>query len=144
MLGRYSNHSEQGERIAAMLELVASGPSGPVPRTTKRVCRRLTEAEIADLVACYAGGLPIDRLVERFQVNQSTVQKHVRQHELPRRSERLGSRHQEEAIRLYETGRSTESIARELDRGATSVRRALARAGVTLRPRGRPVAQVRR
>jgi len=66
VLGRYSNHSEQGERIAAMLELVASGPSGPVPRTTKRVCRRLTEAEIADLVACYAGGLPIDRLVERF------------------------------------------------------------------------------
>jgi len=45
VLGRYSNHSEQGERIHAVLELVPAGPSDPIPRTTRRVCRQLTATE---------------------------------------------------------------------------------------------------
>jgi hypothetical protein len=51
----------------------------------------------------------------------------------------LGPRQLDDAIRLYLAGRSTEFIAEELGHGATTVRRALLRAGVTLRQRGRPL-----
>jgi DNA-binding NarL/FixJ family response regulator len=137
VLGRYSNQVDQGERIQAILKMAPQGAPHPNPRTEKRVCRRLDPEEVDQLVADYAAGVPISQLTETFNVDQRTVQKRVREAGLPRRSERLSQRQVEDAIRLYEAGRSTEFIARELDRGPTTVRRALLRAGVTLRTRGR-------
>jgi DNA-directed RNA polymerase specialized sigma24 family protein len=118
--------------------MVPSDQPAPGPRTKRRLCRRLTDVEVAALVAGYVAGLPIDELVEEFQVDQTTVQKYVRQNGVARRSERLGSRQREEAVSLYLAGRSTASIAGELRVGATTVRRALVGAGVVLRQRGRP------
>jgi hypothetical protein len=42
------------------------------------------------LVRRYADGAPVDELAARFKVDQSTVQKHARRRDLPRRSPRLG------------------------------------------------------
>jgi hypothetical protein len=92
MLGRYVNHSEQGERLREVLNIAPSGSFGPVLRPQKRVCRRLDAIKVAELVEGYAEGLAIDELVARFYIDQSTVQKHVREHGLPRRSPRLGPR----------------------------------------------------
>jgi hypothetical protein len=113
MLGRYSNQSDQGLRLQALLDLVPTRSSGPDLRTAKRICKRLTEVEVEELVSNHAVGIPIDQLVERFQVHQTTVQKYVRLHWLPRRSAEIGSK-QLESIRLYRAGRSVESIAAEL------------------------------
>jgi hypothetical protein len=66
MLGRYLNHSEQGERLKEILEITPSGPSSPILRTPKRVCRQLDASKVAELVQRYREGLPIDKLVARF------------------------------------------------------------------------------
>lgn len=91
--------------------MAPDGPFRPQARTTKRVCRRLTEIEIAELLADYAAGVPIEQLTERFQIDQSTGQKHVRAHGLPRRSARLGAIEQKVVADLYREGCSVESIA---------------------------------
>jgi DNA-binding NarL/FixJ family response regulator len=44
----------------------------------------------------------------------------------------------EEVIRLYQAGRSVDWIAERLDVSSSTVRRTLVRAGVPIRPRGRP------
>jgi orotate phosphoribosyltransferase-like protein len=43
----------------------------------------------------------------------------------------------EKAMRLYQAGQSVESVASELQVSASTVRRILNKAGVTMRPRGR-------
>jgi len=76
----------------------------------------LDEAEIAELAAGYAVGVPIAQLVEQFQIDQTTVQKYVRQRGLPRRSGRLGPHQLDDAVRHYQAGRSVEFVAHELGR----------------------------
>jgi DNA-directed RNA polymerase specialized sigma24 family protein len=135
MLGHYLNHSEQGERLRELLEITPSGPSSPILRTPKRICKRLDTTKMAELVQGYADGLPIDELVTRFQVDQSTVQKHVREHGLPRRSPRLGPKQVEEAAQLYQAGQSLAKLSTHFGVATDTVALALRRAGLTLRPR---------
>lgn len=90
------------------------------------------------MVAGYAAGASIPDLVERFQVDQTTVQKYVRKAGLPRRTSRVPPSKIEEVTRLYRAGRSMEWIAKELDVSDSTVRRTLVRAGVPIRGRGRP------
>lgn len=138
LLGRYANLSYQGKRLRALLEMDLPEPAASSPRTPKRVCRQLTQAEVAELVASYAAGVPVDELVERFHVDQTTVQKYVRQQGLPRRIRRVAPSQVDEVIRMYGRGKSVESIAKRFNVGATTVRRVLVREGVTMRRRGRP------
>jgi len=138
VMGRYLNRSDQGERIRQVLQIVPSGPSQAVPRTPKRVARRLEASKAAELVQGYLDGVPVDELADRFQVNPSTVQKHVRQKGLPRRSPRLGQAHIEEATQLYIADGSLANLGKhfgigeakgvdepaqsEVDRGRSSIR----------------------
>jgi hypothetical protein len=46
-------------------------------------------AKVEELIHGYVVRVPVDELAARFQVDQSTVQKHARRHGLPRRSPRL-------------------------------------------------------
>ncbi len=135
VMGRYLNRSDQGERIRQVLQIVPSGPSQAVPRTPKRVARRLEASKAAELVQGYLDGVPVDELAERFQVNPSTVQKHVRQKGLPRRSPRLGQAHIEKAIQLYIAGGSLANLGKHFGIGEDTVAPALRRAGLALRPR---------
>ncbi|MGH9089890.1 MAG: helix-turn-helix domain-containing protein [Acidimicrobiales bacterium] len=137
-LGRHVNRSHQGERLRRLLELTPSRPPTPEPRTPARACRRLTDDEIAQLVAGYASGVRVDDLVAQFHVDQTTVQKYVRLHGLPRRQERLGTRQLDTATALYRSGTSIQHVATALGVSPTTVRRYLVTAGVTLRKRGRP------
>jgi DNA-directed RNA polymerase specialized sigma24 family protein len=132
---RYLNRSDQGECLRALLEIVPSGPETPEIRTTKRVCRRLDPAKVKELVQGYADGVPVDALAERFNVDQSTVQKHARRHGLSRRSPRLGPNQTEEAIRLYLSGQSLAKLSQYFGVATDTVALALRRSGVTLRPR---------
>ena len=86
--------------------MVPSGPKAAKTRTQRRVCRRLEQSKVEELIQGYSDGIPVDELAGRFQVDQSTAQKHARRHGLPRRSPRLGPHQTEAAARLYLSGRS--------------------------------------
>ncbi|MGH9127467.1 MAG: helix-turn-helix domain-containing protein [Acidimicrobiales bacterium] len=94
---------------------------------------------MAELVAAYRRGVPVEEVAASFRVNRTTVLGHVRRHGVPKRDRRvLGPDAVRKAVHLYGAGLSAESVAEELQVAATTVRRALTDAGVTLRPKGRP------
>jgi DNA-directed RNA polymerase specialized sigma24 family protein len=135
VMGRYLNHSDQGECLRNLLEMVPSGSKTAKTRTPRRVCRRLEPAKVAELIQGYGDGVPVEVLADQFGVNQSTVQKHARRHELPRRSPRLGPNQTEDAVRLYLSGQSLAKLSDHFGVATDTVALALRRAGVTLRPR---------
>jgi hypothetical protein len=135
VLGRYSNLVDQGERVSYLLQIVPSGPSEAKTRTPKRVCRRLDPAQVEQLVARYAEGVPVADLAATFGIDQWTVQKYARRHGLPRRSPRLGPVQTAEATRLYLAGQSLAKLSDHFGVATDTVAAALRRAGVTLRPR---------
>jgi DNA-directed RNA polymerase specialized sigma24 family protein len=118
----------------ASLEMTSSDPQ-PTLRTPKRVLRRLDPAKVEELILGYVEGVPVDDLADRFQVDQSTVQKHARRQGLRRRSPRLGPKQTEEAVQLYLAAQSLAKLAKHFGVATDTVALALRRAGVTLRPR---------
>lgn len=106
---------------------------------TLPVQRRLESEEVAGLVAAYRKGVPVDELAASFRINRTTVLGHVRRHGIPKRDRRaLQQEDVDRAVKLYREGRSAELVAADLHVAASTVRRALTDAGVTLRPKGRP------
>jgi DNA-directed RNA polymerase specialized sigma24 family protein len=95
----------------------------------------LSEEEIASLVQGYAEGIKVEDLANAFGIDQWTVQKYARLAGLDRRSPRLGSRQTEEAIRLYSQGSPLKVIGKTFGVSPETVRSALMRAGIALRPR---------
>ena len=134
-MGRYLNHSDQGECLRNLLEMVPTGSKTARTRTRRRVCRRLEPAKVAELIQAYSDGVPVDELADRFGVDQSTVQKHARRHDLPRRSPRLGANQVKEAVTLYTEGQSLMKLAARFGVATDTVVLALRRAVVMLRPR---------
>lgn len=113
-------------------------PTDPIV-TTLPVQRRLGPDEVAALVAAYRKSVPVEELAASFRVNRTTVLGHVRRHGTPKRDRRaLQGADLERAIELYVGGWSADWVGRELKVAASTVRRALKDAGVTLRPKGRP------
>jgi transposase-like protein len=93
---------------------------------------------MAELVAAYRRGVPVEDLAASFRVNRTTVLSHVRRHGVPKRDRRaLQGDEVDRAAQLYLGGRSMDWVAAQLEVAASTVRRALKDAGVTLRPRGR-------
>jgi len=135
VMGRYLNHSDQGECLRNLLEMVPSGSKTAKTRTPRCVCRRLESYRVEELIKGYVDGVPVDVLAERFSVDQSTVHKHARRHDLPRRSPRLGPNQTEEAVRLYLSGQALAKLSNHFGVATDTVALALRRAGVTLRPR---------
>ncbi len=102
------------------------------------VQRRLAPGEVTELIAAYREGVPVDELAASFRINRTTVLGHVRRHGVPKRDRRaLRQDDIDNAAMHYARGRSAEWIAAELQVAASTVRRALKDAGVTLRPKGR-------
>jgi hypothetical protein len=134
-MGRYLNHSDQGERIREVLRTDPLGPSRAIPGTPKRLIRHLSNAQMDELLQGYLDGIPVDDLAVRFGIDPSTVEKHVRRRDLPRRSPRLGPSHLEDATQAYRDGESLAMLAKHYGIGKDAVARALRRAGVELRVR---------
>ncbi|MHB8312841.1 MAG: hypothetical protein ACYDD0_06020 [Candidatus Dormibacteria bacterium] len=93
---------------------------------------------MAGLVATYRLGVPVEELAASFRVNRTTVLAHVRRHGVPKRDRRTLQREGiDKAMKLYAEGRSADWVAGELHVAASTVRRALKDAGVTLLSKGR-------
>ncbi|MGH9127471.1 MAG: helix-turn-helix domain-containing protein [Acidimicrobiales bacterium] len=80
----------------------------------------------------------MDELATSFRVNRTTVLGHVRRHGVPKRDRRaLQGDEVDRAAQLYAGGQPADWVAAQLGVAASTVRRALKDAGVTLRPGGR-------
>lgn len=109
-MGRWSNLSEQGERLKTLVEIVPSGPIGPFVRTKKQVQRRLRPAEIAKLVSDYRRGATVYELAEQFSIHRNTVSGILEREGVPRRGQPLTPAQVEQASRLYASGLSLAKI----------------------------------
>jgi DNA-directed RNA polymerase specialized sigma24 family protein len=136
-MGKYSNLSEQGERLQEILGIVPSGDPGPAFRTPRRFRRALEPNEIAGLVEAYRAGTSIKDLTIQFEINRTTVLDHLRQQDVRRRRPALNPNQLAEVCRLYETGLTSAEIAPLFAVSADSVLRALHRAGIEVRGRWR-------
>lgn len=112
-------------------------PTDPVVATLP-VQRRLRPDAVAELVAAYRLGIPVEELAASFRIDRTTILGHVRRHGIPKRDRRaLRGDDVARAVNLYTEGRSAEWVAEELRVAPSTVRRGLRDAGVTLRPKGR-------
>jgi hypothetical protein len=135
LLGRYSKHFDQGDRIAKLLEIVPTDPIRGAQRTKKQVQKRLTAGELEAFSTAYRAGSSIRELAQFFKINRTTVHAHVNTLGLPRRYPRLTPADVKEAADLYQAGRSLIAIGRHFGVAGDTVALALRRAGVVIRPR---------
>jgi len=134
VLGRYSKQTPNLEKLQELLELVPSGGT-PAPRRAKQVHRRLREPEIVELVTSYLAGSTVYELADQFSIHRQTVAEILERRGVARRYKRLSPEQLELACRLYKSGLSLMKVGDHLGRRAETVRQALMKAGVEIRPR---------
>ena len=135
VLGRYSNHADQGDRISRVLQLAPREPLKPITRTTKLIHRRLLPAQIDELVASYQAGATLQEMSEQFQIHRASISLVLERQNVARRYRMVEGERLEGAIRDYNGGDSIISIATKLGVPGDTVLKALNGAGVKLRPR---------
>lgn len=107
-------------------------------REQRQVHRRLSPAEIDNLVDAYQGGTPCAELAERFGIDESTVFAHLKRRKVERRPYRkLHGAQLELARERYESGRSLRAVASELGVSRGAVHAGLVAIGVKMRSPGR-------
>jgi DNA-binding transcriptional ArsR family regulator len=108
-------------------------------RSPQRRLRRLTELEIEELVAARLQGAAIRQLAERFGVNRSTVDRHLRERGVPKRrwqGRTLDAAQVCAAGESYASGVRLELVAAQFGVDRRYLRRVLAEAGFVIRSRG--------
>jgi predicted DNA-binding protein YlxM (UPF0122 family) len=135
VIGRYSNHPDQGELLEEVLGLDPVGGVQPKTPTKRQVHRRLREAQIEDLVEAYKHGFTVYQLADQFAINRETVSLILRRRNVAIRHRSLGPKQVAEASMLYADGLSLVRVAEELGVTRGAVNTALRTAGIPLRPR---------
>ena len=147
LLEQLSNHSSSLLALVNEVE-TADWPARSVQTNCKtgpllhQAQKRLDPEQVARLIADYRAGELVNDLVNAYGIHRSTVLDHLKRQGVRRRRSRLTIPDIEKIVGLYASGESVETIAVELRIGATTVRRALVKAGVELRRRGRRVDQI--
>lgn len=134
-MGRYSNHPDQGDRIARALSTPREPAPPAVARTKKRAHRHLTAAERALLAQAYQDGATSYVLAERYGINRVRVSRILEEQSVPRRMQSLSASQIQETAALYEEGLSIAKVAAEIGCGKGTIWKELRLAGVQLRPR---------
>jgi hypothetical protein len=135
VMGRYSNHADEGERLRRLLQTVPEGAETPTPRTIKRVLRRLTHPETEQLLAAYTADASQRQLARDFKIHSQTVAAVLDRGGVGRRDGGLHGDRLDLAIRLYRSGESLRAVGDRLNVNAETVRRYLNEAGEPLRQR---------
>ena len=106
-------------------------------RLSNPVQRRLSQAEIDQLIQLYREGVSIDALARRYEVHRTTVIHHLDQARITRR--RVARKMTDESVALaaarYEQGASLVVVASEFGVHQRTLARELRQAGVPIRPR---------
>ena len=135
VLGRYSNHADQGERIKRVLETPLSELTTPVSKPLRQVHRRLQAGELDGLAEAYLAGSTLSQLSDRFRKHRTTISTDLERRGVARRYRLVEGERLQQAIQGYQDGESVVSIGKELGVAGETVRKAFIRAGVKLRPR---------
>jgi len=134
VLGRYSNHAAQGERLQDLVETAPSGGPNPKTRTIKQIHRRLLPAQIDELVQAYQGGATLNEIAHRFDVHRDNVARALQGRGVPRRYRMLEGERLNQAITAYQAGNSLAAVGAEMGVSMDTIREALKKAGATIRP----------
>lgn len=127
VLGRYSNHADQGKRIEELLQIVPAGIK-VVKTRTRQLQQRLSPAEAEKLVADYESGVGIKKLAVRYHIHRHTVGMILDRYGIIRRPRGIPPERLGEVIASYQAGSSLAAIAAELSVAPGTVRLALQRA----------------
>ena len=154
--GRLSNPLDIGETVAAQgserivgsgdgVEATqirpsndhAEGPREEKGRLSNPCQRRLSPADIDDLISTYQAGATISQLANEFGIHRTTVTGHLDRNGIPRHHDQTvwddGLLRQ--AAKLYATGLSLADVADQFGIDAQTVANRFRRAGVSVRPR---------
>lgn len=74
VVGRWSNHLEQGERLDELVGMAPTECAKPRVGTRKQVQRRLRPREVEDLIAGYLGGATVYQLGRQFRIHLTVQQ----------------------------------------------------------------------
>jgi transposase len=112
-------------------------PEQTPPRRSLQVHHRLETQQTLEVIAAYVAGASIRELAAQFKINRATVLDHLRRHEVPRRPQlrKLSDKQIAEAAELYRDGWSLLRLGKHYGVDDETVRRALRRVGVLMRPR---------
>ena len=135
VLGRYSNHSDQGERIDRVLQIPLSELIAPNSKPQRHVHPRLQAGELDELAEAYLAGATLSELSDRFRKHRTTISTDLDRRGVARRYRMVEGDRLHQAIQGYQDGKSVATIGKELGIAGDTVRKALNNAGVKLRPR---------
>ena len=140
-IGRYANPrfpERTLEELQRLIEKLShTRPSEAEPEAVIRdVNRRLGSKTIARLVADYRAGTPTTQLTVKYGIGKSTVLRLLEDAGVPMRRQPISDEVTIMAVSLYEAGKSLAAIAREVGQAKQSIRLALLKAGVEMRPSG--------
>lgn len=107
--------------------------STPPPSRTFQRQHRLPAEHVEELVADYASGASIMELAKRYEINRTTVMKHLDRSGVDRRFRKLSEMDVLEAARLYDSGLSLAAVGKHLGVYPSTIYSALRKAGVQLR-----------
>ena len=114
--------------------MVPSGhPKATSQTKSRRRQRRLSQDQVAELIASYRVGVLINDLAVQFQIHRSTVLDHVNRAGTRRRYPALEPPEVEEAAQLYRAGQSLRVIGIHFGVHASTVGQYLVRSGIRLR-----------
>ncbi|MCI9857240.1 hypothetical protein MIBA_03305 [Microbacterium proteolyticum] len=82
----------------------------------------------------YASGETSTALAEDFRVAKSTILRILRENSVVVRRQPLTTEQMKQAVMLYESGRSLSQVAKEMSVNQETMRVAIIKAGVELRP----------
>jgi hypothetical protein len=114
-MGRYLNPRDQGERLRKVLAIIPSGPKAAVPRTPRRVFRRLGPAQVDRVVDAYLRGATLKEVAQQFRVHRTTVSQLPVQRGIQRLYASLNDQQVSKAEELYKAGMSLVTMSKVLN-----------------------------
>lgn len=135
LVGRYSNQTDVLVRLQKLLAL----PEETLPRKLRKPRQKqvhLNKEGEAQLVEAYHQLGSVKAVASKFGVHRTTASAILERHGIKRHYRLLDSRQVAKAKRLYELGLSLEDVGQVLSTDPKTVRNALLKAGVTMRPVG--------
>jgi lambda repressor-like predicted transcriptional regulator len=136
-----SDLSDQVEHLRSLLDLPRAARPERRQRPQKQVQRRLSDEEIAQLVAAHWAGIGVKELAVQFGVHRDTVH-NILTREAALRRRGVQPDDLPEVIRLYQHGWALARLAARFEVSPSAVTNALRRAGVPIRRPGRPPTSV--
>lgn len=136
LLGIYSKQIDLRNRLVRLERDAAKSTERDQPVTPRqpfKLARRLTDEDRAAIVKRYQDGATAEAVGQQYEISKASVLRILDEAGVKRRLQRMDEAEVAEAMRLYTTGLSLAHVGERLGRDASTVHKALKRAGFTMR-----------